>query len=827
MLTSILDDIIDSNELSESKRKNNLDKINIKNKDLSKNSDIKVNDNKQLLRSRKKSMKEEEDNCFQKKHDNYIQNNEKNSEGNLNFQNSVNNINNHDYIYKNNLDNDKKNSENSNEINDSFYPKKNEVNDFSNHENSHYIKDKHNPNYKDSNIEDNNQMINNKDCPNIIDELNYNNLDNIPENEYYIKYVTLNRQGYEYIHERNYFSGLSTFKNCYDLAKNYLKDKIKEINSLINISICQYYNGNFTESYNEINKTKLIYDSISSNISNRQKITLAIKLFVNSSLANLSINNYNESKNDITFLISTIRKMTNINKQFLYFKTIIFSLFKTESLINCDIESNLQLKDTRNSYNNNEIEPSKIINHLMKGFIHFLKEKKFSILLNIFKEAAQKYKIINDLNGYYFSLFYHYIILYNLKKDSYEENELEDIKKKISICNNNLIGNELIDKIKEKDINKLLSEFIDKINCVCEIFQLLEKFEIELNNKLKEFIKERNSMNLSEDENNMSFSNLQDKSHIFTNEQINSLIIIKLLLRFSINFLEGKKNKEINTSNNKNNNYDKLINEVKIMLQKMSNNEINTENVKIHQLDKEVINSLKQLFDNLIYIYYKCKLFRYFKKFKKKTKKLKNFECINEILDFLIFNSEKLINGIKLVKINYKSNGYKKHFYNINEENISLCVWKSKNMNYPNKLYNLKKDIIKVTYGNKTRNLRKKLLSKEIDKESIKFIRIPWRILSIITRKRSIDLYCDDNQINYMFYGLKYFFIDNKVAYKINSTNYFLINKIKLKIAIILKQKFKDEDKENIPNIIKLLIKEKSIQNISFTKLFLLYNKYK
>jgi len=827
MLTSILDDIIDSNELSESKRKNNLDKINIKNKDLSKNSDIKVNDNKQLLRSRKKSMKEEEDNCFQKKHDNYIQNNEKNSEGNLNFQNSVNNINNHDYIYKNNLDNDKKNSENSNEINDSFYPKKNEVNDFSNHENSHYIKDKHNPNYKDSNIEDNNQMINNKDCPNIIDELNYNNLDNIPENEYYIKYVTLNRQGYEYIHERNYFSGLSTFKNCYDLAKNYLKDKIKEINSLINISICQYYNGNFTESYNEINKTKLIYDSISSNLSNRQKITLAIKLFVNSSLANLSINNYNESKNDITFLISTIRKMTNINKQFLYFKTIIFSLFKTESLINCDIESNLQLKDTRNSYNNNEIEPSKIINHLMKGFIHFLKEKKFSILLNIFKEAAQKYKIINDLNGYYFSLFYHYIILYNLKKDSYEENELEDIKKKISICNNNLIGNELIDKIKEKDINKLLSEFIDKINCVCEIFQLLEKFEIELNNKLKEFIKERNSMNLSEDENNMSFSNLQDKSHIFTNEQINSLIIIKLLLRFSINFLEGKKNKEINTSNNKNNNYDKLINEVKIMLQKMSNNEINTENVKIHQLDKEVINSLKQLFDNLIYIYYKCKLFRYFKKFKKKTKKLKNFECINEILDFLIFNSEKLINGIKLVKINYKSNGYKKHFYNINEENISLCVWKSKNMNYPNKLYNLKKDIIKVTYGNKTRNLRKKLLSKEIDKESIKFIRIPWRILSIITRKRSIDLYCDDNQINYMFYGLKYFFIDNKVAYKINSTNYFLINKIKLKIAIILKQKFKDEDKENIPNIIKLLIKEKSIQNISFTKLFLLYNKYK
>lgn len=835
MLTSILDNIIDSNDPSESKRKNNLENsINIENRDSYKNNEIKVNENKNLYNNKQKE-KVTNNRAMNKDHNNFKKRNENNNnvfKENENLSkyvnnNRVNNINRHEFMYSNNLNNDILNSKISNETNDSFYPKKNDVNEYINQEkNSKYLNDEQNSINISQNIENNNnnQMINKE----AIDELENNNLDNTPRNEYYIKYVTLNRQGYEYIHEKNYYSGLSTFKNCYDLAKNYLKDKTKEVNSLINISICQYYNGNFTESYDEINKSKLVYDSISSNFSNNQKINLALKLFVNSSLANLSVNNYNESKNDIIFLISTIRKVTNINKQFLYFRTVIFTLFKIESFINCGVENKATLKSTRSSYNNSEIEPSKIINHLMKGFILFLKEKKFSILLNIFKEAAQKYKIINDLNGYYFSLFYHYIILYNLNKDNYEENELEDIKKKISICNNNLIGNELINKVKEKDLNKLLNEFIDKINCVSEIFQLLEKFEIELNNKLNEYIKEKNSLNIiSEDESNLSFSHLQDKSHIFTNENINSLIIIKLLLRFSLNFLEEKKNKEINASNNKNNNYDILINEVKIMLQKISNNEIGTENVKIHQLDKEMINSLKQLFDNLIYIYYKSKLFKYFKKFRKKAKKLKNFECINEILDFLIFNSEKLVNGLKLVKINYKSNGYKKHIYNIDEENNCFCVWKNKNLNYPSKLYNLEKDIIKVTYGNKTRNLRRKLLSKDADKESIKFLRIPWRILSIITRKRSIDLYCDDNQINYMFYGLKYFFIDNKVPYKINSTNYFVINKIKLKIAIILKQKFKDEEKENIPNIIKLLIKEKSIQNISFTKLFLLYNKYK
>jgi hypothetical protein len=240
MLTSILDDIIDSNEPSESKRKNNLDNINIKNRDLSKNNDKKVNENKKILIPNKRLMNED-NNYFQKENDKYIQNNEKNSKEKTNIPNSINNLNNHEYIYKNNLDNDNNNFGNSNEINDSFYPKKNDANNYINQEkNSHYINDEQNSIYKSQNLENDNPMINNNVSPKVIDELEYNNLDNIQEEEYYIKYVTLNRQGYEYIHERNYFSGLSTFKNCYDLAKNYLKDKIKEINSLINISICQY-----------------------------------------------------------------------------------------------------------------------------------------------------------------------------------------------------------------------------------------------------------------------------------------------------------------------------------------------------------------------------------------------------------------------------------------------------------------------------------------------------------------------------------------------------------------------------------------------------------
>ena len=76
-----------------------------------------------------------------------------------------------------------------------------------------------------------------------------------------------------------------------------------------------------------------------------------------------------------------------------------------------------------------------------------------------------------------------------------------------------------------------------------------------------------------------------------------------------------------------------------------------------------------------------------------------------------------------------------------------------------------------------------------------------------------------------MFYGLKCFFIDKMMPHKINSTNYFVLNKIKLKIAVVLKKKYKRKE-ENIPNIIQKLSNEKAIQSISFTKLFLIFNKF-
>ena len=184
---------------------------------------------------------------------------------------------------------------------------------------------------------------------------------------------------------------------------------------------------------------------------------------------------------------------------------------------------------------------------------------------------------------------------------------------------------------------------------------------------------------------------------------------------------------------------------------------------------------------------------------------------------------------MNLFKINYKSEGYKINYYNIDEKNLTFNIRNKKGETNPSKSYFLKNDIIKVSYGIKTKNLRKKLLlSGDKDKGSFELLRKPWLLVSIITKSRSIDLYGEEKDINNLFYGLKYYLIDNRMHYKINSATYFLLNKIKLKLPLLMRVKLKGKNKgrEKKNSLIDQLIEEKAIQAISFTKLFLLYNKY-
>ena len=746
----------------------------------------------------------------------HITNKSKYSNNNINIGNETN---------KNIINN---NNDNLNNKHDYNLKIQNSINSNPYYEENNNINNNVNPLLVNSNNDNNNiNNENNEIFPIINYEIKDSKQENISKNEYYINYVTLNREGFENIRERNYSEALIRFQKCYEISKNYIKDDLKQINSLINVSICQYYNGNFSESYTVINKAKIIYDSLylqDSSISNQQKLHLTIKLFLNSSLNNLSMNNCKESQNDILYLISIIRKEPDIEKQLLHLKVILRTLFKLDSLVNYDYY--------KNNINDNKGEDDDVEENLMKGFIQCLKENNISLLMNNFKEAAQKYKQLNDGVGYYFSLFYHYLILYDIKKNNFNENEMEEIKKKISLCNDKLIGTELNNQFKEKDVNVLLNEFMEKVNCACEIYQTLEKFEKELNNKFENFNITKSNINLSEDENNFSYSHVLDKSHFITNEKINSPIFVKLLLGYSLNFLKKQKKllKENNDLNNQKDvidNYNTLIKEVKIMKKKIEAGEIIIDNIQIHQLDKDIINSLKQLFDNLIYIRNKTFLYSAFHKYHSKILQIKNAKNMKKISKFLEYHSQKLLDGMNLIKINYKSNGFKTHFYDIDEEKLTFNIREDENDNRASSTYHLINDIIKVQYGIRSRNLRKKLYTndKEKDIEMNRLLIFPWRFLSLITRSRSIDFYCDDEQIDNMFYGLKSFFVDYEVPFKINTTNYFILTKLKMKLCVEMKKKYLAK-KDHIPKIVKGLLCEKGIQNISFAKLILIFNKF-
>ena len=327
--------------------------------------------------------------------------------------------------------------------------------------------------------------------------------------------------------------------------------------------------------------------------------------------------------------------------------------------------------------------------------------------------------------------------------------------------------------------------------------------------------------------------------------------LVKLALNYSIThltkqkkILESKiqKQKKVNNKNIENeedkemdqnlNNMNNLIKELEILINKINNYDIDISSIKIEKIDYNILHNINILLRNLLYIYYKSIYYRNFHKFLKKALKKREADNLERIDNFLEENYNKMIQGMKIIKINYASTGYKEHFYNIDNDSNTFNVRSSPSQTIPNYSYHISNDIIKITYGVKAVNLKRKLSNKkDKDTDAIKLLNFPWRIISIVTKKRSIDLYCEEDQLNNVFYGLKQFTNINNNEYKIISTNKFLIDKIKFKMVLQLKVGLVNkeiEDKDNkYNNVIKKICdkKGKGMENISFTKLMLVFSR--
>ena len=700
---------------------------------------------------------------------------------------------------------------------------------------------------------DNKFKINKKDSG-IIDQINY------IKDEYYINFIKLKGKGFKDIKERNYSRGYTTFSECYELSSKNLNDKIKQIDSLINMSICQYYNGDFINSISLLNKGKNIYDTISlgeCRISPRDKIRLGIKLYTNSSMANLSLNNYKESIDDIKYLLDLIDQEKIIDKKLSFFKDVLYILFKVDTLTNIKNENEIIIKSSDNISDKNMIEINNInkqenydtnndnqYEKMMNDFLASLKYKNYMILLNSFIENASIYKKNNNLNGYYFCIFNQYLINYNNDinlKDEDEENNInkeeyiKEMKDRFYACYKNLLGEEIASNLKEKNknknITKFISEFNNKMDCSHEIFSLLENYENALNKTTKDLYEEKSQNNLK-----------KLKSKFKLNEE--SPLLVKLCLTYSLNYLLKKKNELMKTkkkaknkkniilekkeSNDDINNLDVLIKELELLLRKISSYEIDISSIPKHKLNQDIIHNVNIRLKNLKYIYYKNKLYKNFKVFREKTLKIKLTENYENVEVFLQKNYDLITKNQALIKINCGTKGHKIYFYSIEPNSNTLNARSLEEDPYPKKSYSLLKDITRITYGLRSNNLIRKLKNKNEDNtDTRELLRTPWKFISFILKKKSVDLYCEVDQVDNWFYGLKSFTVENSVEFKIMSTNKFVINKIKYRMPLNLKTAIKEKKikDENIIEIVNRIVKEKAFHKISFVKLILLYNK--
>ena len=624
-------------------------------------------------------------------------------------------------------------------------------------------------------------------------------------NDIIVKYTISYRKALDNLKEKNYLSAREQYKTCYELAKTKLHDNVKIIDCLINISICDFYNGEFSLSISNLEQANNIYSSKTNFITPLRKTHLGVKLFANYAISNLTIVKTSSCLDNINTIIIMITKEQNIKKQLSLIHSVIYTLFRLDSLVTTN-----DLNGDGN-YNNN-----KIISHIIKGFHKFLKDENFDHLIFSFKEASDRYKEIKDMNGFYYALFYQYVAQYNVARN---ENQINDLKNKVSAVNKFIIGNDISNEVKEKDVEKIMKEFREKAKCCTKIFKMLYALEDELIKKNARAT--QSTVNNNDIDNNLSRS--FDKSHLFTNERISSPIFIKLLLRYSRNFLEEE------CENNPTAAATSLLNELTLLMSKINNEEIDISKVKLSIFDPEITGALKQLFDNLIILYYRENLRQNFTIYQQKAQKTSRKEYNDMINAFSQTHYQAIRNGSKLIKVNFSSKGVKTHYYKIDTLNETFQIRSKQNDKNPSKSIHLNNEIIKIVYGISTQNIKKKILSSG-DKNELALFNYPWRFLSIITEERTIDLYFEDEQLKNWFYGLKFYYSDSNLPYKMSSTNKFVLTLLKFKIVYKLKiafqnnTQFKDND-PGLKDIVRDLVAEKGIQNFSFIKLFLLYNR--
>ena len=578
---------------------------------------------------------------------------------------------------------------------------------------------------------------------------------------------------------------------------NELKDEYKINESLCNLGITNFYLNKTNESLNYLEKC---YKSIKTKCSNEnfandlKSLNLLIKTGVNLILGYLAIGNFDEISEILNEIFTLIEREVSYHKQLKCVKNMIGIFFHCKTLIeneenNFEEEENDFNNSLKSSENNNDDifnkdyeKYKKIIDKLIKSFNEFLKNKNYDDFIKILSEIKSEFEKLNDYTGILFAIFNEQSFIYINETNKDENSEKINDCKGVLISlltginndnNNNNIDNDFFENI--------LNNFKKKVEKSFEIHQKLFEFE----NKLITNLNNNNNKTPEISPRNSKINNYQN--NINNN---NNNFFIKLLVNYYINHIIPT------ISNNNNNVKNLLIEQLKNSLNILENsNEF--KNVSLKNLDNEIFENLFILFDNLLKIHIKFKKKNYLNVFKRKIFVIISTINVKKIKDFYDSFLVVIDKGEKITKINFNGSGFKEHFYRIDIENDNFEIYKNgenKKKGKASQIINTD-DILKVVYGFRTKNLKKKYESLE---NNLK----PELYLSLVCKKRSYDFYfkTEKKSINW-FYGFQIYYKQSKRNYKVSSTTKYVLSRLKIKMASIFKVKMKSTEKIHFVNI--------------------------
>ena len=663
-------------------------------------------------------------------------------------------------------------------------------------------------------------------------------------------YVQKNILAFRYIRNRDYPRACEAYKQCLILS-NKLGNAFKIKDSLCNYGVSLYYCGNFEEALNNLENAfnKLTNKDINyiQNKTDFLSIQLSAKIITNLIVLYLCLNNFNNVNIMLDHLTNILKNLDFVpTLQLSLIKNINYIFFRIESLVNIDECLGELPRDNHHQ----------IIIRIMKGFHSYLKNNNIESWINCLNAEIENLKNVKDYNGIILALINIQTSMYIKGKENMNNNLVINSKNKfneilkainsnINLNNDNENNTQEQNEFNEEDIDNALNLIKEKMNIAVKIYNLLYNKEINvlnnLNNNLdfpnynsnlylnkthsnnNNFFSVNNNQNISYSpkssnsskyyhsytDRNINNNNINNSPKANTNS-LNTKFFTKLLLKYALKYIQKNiKNPSL---------VKQLCSHIEFTLKFLDNDELDISYLKLNDISPEIAQALESLFKNLLKIYERNILSKYFNIYKRKVRKIKfkkGLQLLNKMFERYLINIKS---GEVLMKINFNSKDTKMHHYLLDTKKNCISVYNKSGGTSPESEIHFR-NIIKIVYGFKTENLIKKIKYLPNSDQ-------PYLFMSFILRNRSIDLMFSESNIKKWFYGMFHYLVNINKNYKIFSCTNFILSRIKMKMNYFLNNIGENKDEED--NDYKIKFKIKGItknKNNTFVKSIILYNK--